>query len=207
MKGSPYSSARAPGIEIIGQVPSIPATPNKVRELVPDVALIEISVPNRAQGFQAAAKVANESPKTRIVVLTNNSDPPYVRSMLAAGVSGYLLKNSETSHLFSAVRTAGLGGRYIDPTLGADLAGHAIDRNIRKTRPVFSRRELEVFSALIRGYTNAQSADVLKLSVKSIEAYRSRIYKKLHLSTRAELVEYARAHGTLTEKRPPNGTS
>jgi|SRR5579862_4366329 len=192
---------QAPGMEIIGQAHSMPATPKIVRQLAPDVALIEVSVPNRGQGLQAVAKVADESPETRIVVLTNNGDPPYVRSMLSAGASGYLLKNSETSQLFTAVRTARLGGRFIDPALGTDLVWHVIDRNVRKTRPVFSRRESEVFIALVRGYTNAQSADILKVSVKSIETYRSRIYRKLHLSTRAELVEYALAHGALIENR------
>jgi two-component system response regulator NreC len=124
--------------------------------------------------------------------------------MLAMGVSGYLLKNSESSQLFAAVRKVKLGSKFIDPTLGSDLLWHAIDRNSKKPRSVFSRRESQVFSALIRGYTNAQSANVLQLSVKTVETYRLRIYRKLHLSTRAELVEYALAHQLLTDNGEPS---
>ncbi len=191
---------RAPGVEIVGEAGSLTAASNKVRELLPDVVLIEIGVPGRAHGLRAATDIARQSSKARVLVLTNNNDLPYVRSMLAVGVSGYLLKSSEASQLFNAVQTVRLGGRFIDPSLGNDLVWQAIDRDINKARPVFSQRESQVFSALIRGYTNAQSADVLRLSVKSVETYRLRIYRKLNLNTRAELVEYALANRLLAEK-------
>jgi two-component system, NarL family, response regulator NreC len=190
---------QAPEVEIIGEADTIMATPEKVRERAPDVALIEVSVPSRAHGLRAAARIANQSFKTDVLILTNNSDVPYVRSMLAMGVSGYLLKNSPTAQLFAAVRKIRLGGKFIDPTLGNDLMWHAFDINAKKTRPIFSRRESEVFRSLIRGYTNAQSADVLQVSVKTVETYRLRIYRKLQLRTRAELVEYALAHQLLTD--------
>jgi len=189
---------QAAGIEIIGEAETIMATPKKVRELVPDVVLIEVSVTSRAHGLRAASAIINQSPKARVVVLTNNSDPPYVRSMLATGVSGYLLKSSDRSQLFAALQRVKLGGRFIDPTLSNDLVWYAIDRKTKKAPPAFSQRESEVFSALVRGYTNAQSAEVLKLSVKTVETYRLRVYRKLHLRTRAELVEYAMVHRLLT---------
>jgi two-component system, NarL family, response regulator NreC len=192
---------QAPEVEIIG-AQTIMATPKKVRELVPDVVLIEVSVPGRAHGLRAAINIAEQSPEARVVILTNNSDLPYVRSMLAAGVSGYLLKNSETSQLFAAVRSVKLGGRFIDPDLSSDLVWYAIERKTKKARLSFSRRESEVFSRLVRGYTNAEAAHLLKLSVKTVETYRLRIYRKLHLRTRAELVEYALAHRLLTENQP-----
>jgi DNA-binding NarL/FixJ family response regulator len=191
---------QSPEVKIIGEAERIMAAPAKVRELLPDVVLIEIGIPGRADGLRAAADIAQLSSNARILVLTNNSDLPYVRSMLTVGVSGYLLKSSEVSQLFNAVRTVRNGGRLIDPSLGTDLVWHTIDRSIKKARAVFSPRESEVFGALIRGYTNAQSADVLGLSVKSVETYRSRIYRKLHLSTRAELVEYALANRLLADK-------
>lgn len=191
---------QAPGVEVIGEAESLTAASTKVRELLPDVVLIEIGVPGRADGLRAATDIAERSSKTRVVVLTNNSDLPYVRSMLAIGVSGYLLKSSEASQLFAAVRTVKLGGRFIDPSLGNDLVWQSIDRKMNKARQLFSQRESQVFSALVRGYTNAQSADVLRLSVKSIETYRLRIYRKLQVRTRAELVEYALANRMLPDK-------
>ena len=189
----------APEVEIIGEAETLMATPKKVKELLPDVALIEVSVPNRADGLRAAAEIASQSPKVRVVVLTNNGDLSYARSMLAAGVSGYLLKNCELSQLFTAVRRVKLGGKFIDPVLSNDLVWHGIERKTKKARSTFSRRESEVFKGLVRGYTNAESADLLKIGVKTVETYRMRIYRKLHLRTRAELVEYALAHRLLTE--------
>lgn len=185
---------QAPEVAIVGEAESVIETPQKVREFLPDVVLIEISVPGRSFGLRAVAEIADDSPKARVIVLTNNDDLSYARSMLAQGVSGYLLKNVDTLQLFSAVRNVRSGGRFIDPALGNDLAWYAVERKRRGARPILSRRELEVLRALVRGLTNNQAAHLLKLSVKTVETYRSRIYRKLHASSRAEIVEYASTH-------------
>lgn len=190
---------QAPEVAIVGEAESVIATPEKVREFVPDVVLIEISVPGRTPGLRAVGEIADHSPEARVVVLTNNNDLPYARSMLEKGVSGYLLKSANTSQLFAAVRNVTRGGRFIDPTLGNDLIWQTAERKTRTARPVLSRREFEVLKALVRGYTNTQAAHLLKLSVKTVETYRLRIYRKLHLRNRAEIVEYALANRLLTE--------
>ena len=189
----------APEIAIVGEADSIIVTPQKVRELAPDVVLIEISHPTRSPGLRAVAEIANHSPQARVVVLTNNTDLSYARSMLAKGVSGYLLKNTGTSQLFTAVRSVRNGGRFIDPALGNDLVWHAVERKRKAARPILSRRELEVLRALVRGLTNNQAAHGLKLGVKTVETYRSRIYRKLHVRSRAEIVEYASTHHLLPD--------
>jgi two-component system response regulator NreC len=189
---------QAPEVAIVGESESVIAAPQKVRELGPDVVLLEISVPGRSPGLRAVAEIADGSPKAGVIVLTNNTDLPYARSMLANGVSGYLLKNTNTSQLFTAVRNVRSGGRFIDPALGTDLMWHAVETKRRTARPILSRRELEVLRALVRGLTNNQAADLLKLSVKTIETYRSRIYRKLHVRSRAEIVEYASTHRLVT---------
>ena len=194
---------QVPEIQIVGEAESLVAAPKMVRELLPEVVLIEVSVPGRAQGLRAAKNIAGQCSKTRVVVLTNNSDLPYVRSMLSVGVSGYLLKNSDASQLFAAVRAVKVGGRFIDPTLGNELVWYAIDRKVRSRQPIFSCRESQIFGSLIRGYTNAQSARVFRLSVKTVETYRLRIYRKLQVRTRAELVEYALANRLFTNKGSP----
>ena len=124
-EGLRFLFTKAPDIEIIGEAQPIMATPRKVCELAPDVVLIEVSVPGRADGLWAAATIAHQSPKSRVVVLTNNNDLPYVRSMLGVGVVGYVLKNCETTQLFAALRSVRLGGRFIDPSLGTDFAWHS----------------------------------------------------------------------------------
>jgi two-component system, NarL family, response regulator NreC len=188
-----------PDVEIVGEAETLIEAPEKVRELAPDVALIEVSVPSRTHGLRAVADIASRLAGVRLLILTNNSDLPYVRSMLAAGASGYLLKSCNTLQLVAAVRTLKSGGKFIDPTLGDDLVWRALDRNVKKPGPVFSQREWQIFGALVRGYTNLQSANTLRLSVKTVETYRLRIYRKLQLRTRAELVEYALAHRLLNE--------
>ena len=184
----------APEIKVIGEAETIVATPKKVRELAPDVALMELSGSSRTHGLRAVAEIVRQSPDAKIVVLTNNSDLPYVRSMLACGVSAYLLKNCTTVQLLAAVRNVTRGSRIIDPALGSDLVWHMHDRKTRHVRPQFSRRELEVFTALMRGYTNSQSANLLGVGIKTVETYRIRLYRKLNVRSRAELVEYALAH-------------
>lgn len=181
-------------IEVVGEAETISAIPKKVRELRPDVALMEFGGASRAHGLRAAAEIVEQSPKTNVLVLTTNSDLPYVRSMLACGVSAYLLKNCTTVQLFTAIRNVARGGRFIDPALGTDLVWRALDRQSRNARPQFSRRELEVFTVLVRGYTNLQTAQLLGISIKTVETHRSRLYRKLDVHSRAELVEYALAH-------------
>jgi two-component system response regulator NreC len=188
---------QAPEIKIIGEAKSMTTTPNIVRELVPDVVLMEISVPERASGLRAVAEITDHLPETQVVVLTNNGDLAYARTMLACGVSGYLLKNSTSSQLFAAVRNVTRGRKIIDATLGNDLLWHKHGKKPKSARPTFSHRELEVLRALIRGYTNTQAAELLKVSVKTVETYRLRLYRKLNVRSRAELVEYAAAHPLL----------
>jgi two-component system response regulator NreC len=184
----------APEVAIVGEAETIASAPNRVKELSPDVVLIEIGVPGRAHGLRAVAEIGNHSPQARVVVLTNNSDLPYARSMLAKGASGYLLKNADTSQLFMAVRSVRRGGKFIDPILSGELLWHVVAKKGKTVRPTLSRRELEVMLALVRGHTNKQAAQILKLSVKTVETYRLRIYRKLHVRSRAEIVEYASTH-------------
>ena len=187
----------APEVAIVGEAESIAITPHRVKELVPDVVLIEISSPGRAPGLRAVAEIGNHSPDARMIVLTNNSDLPYARCMLAKGVSGYLLKTSDSLELFTAVRNVRRGGNHIDSSLSGALLWHAVAKKRKSIRPTLSWRELEVLKALVRGHTNTQVAQMLKVSVKTVETYRLRICRKLHVRNRAEIVEYASTHRLL----------
>lgn len=186
-------------IEIVGEATTILATPTVVRELAPDVALIDVGVLARERGLHAVAEIAHDSPKSRVIILTDNSDLPYARSMLAKGVSGYVLQQSESTQLFSAVRDVTCGGKFIDPSFGNDLLWHMVSNGKKSARATLSRRELEVLKALAHGYTNNELAKVLKVSVKTVETYRLRIYKKLGLHNRADIVAYALTHRLLSQ--------
>jgi DNA-binding NarL/FixJ family response regulator len=184
----------APDVSIIGDAESIAVAPSRVKELVPDVVLMEINISGSGPGLRAATEMGDQSPEVRVVVLTTNSNLHYVHSMFAVGVSGYLLKNADSSQLFMAVRSVRSGGKFIDPSLSGELLWHAIPKKRKLVRAPLSRRELEVLLGLARGYTNAQLAHALELSVKTVETYRLRIYRKLRVSNRAGIVEYASTH-------------
>lgn len=123
-----------------------------------------------------------------VVVLGTTDDPDVVRSVLAAGASGYLLKDDGHVHLLAAVRRAADGGRYVHPTLEPSLDG-------RDARPELSERERRVLRLLVEGYTNREIAHEVGLSLRTIELLRARLREKLGVKSRSELVRYAIGRG------------
>jgi two-component system, NarL family, response regulator NreC len=184
-------------IKLVGEAENLPETPRKFRELNPDVVLLDVAAADRSTGLRTLGHIVQASPDARAVVLTNNHDVSYARSMLAAGARGYVLKHSPSRELIEAVRTTAAGKKFIDPRLGDALATtHAVaDSGVKLSR--LTQREIEVVRDLARGHTNAQTAVHLNLTVRTIETYRARILRKLHLHNRAELVHYAIAHGLM----------
>lgn len=185
-------------IKLVGEAENLPETPKKFRELSPDVVLLDVAASDRSTGLRTLGHIVATAPDARAVVLTNNHDVSYARSMLAAGARGYVLKHSPSRELIQAVRTTAAGKKFIDPRLGDALAAtHAVsDTGVKLSR--LTQREIEVVRDLARGHTNAQTAHNLSLTVRTIETYRARILRKLHLHNRAELVHYAIAHGLLS---------
>jgi len=185
-------------IKLIGEAECLAEAPRKFRELQPDVVLLDEPAVAVSSGLRAVSHIMRCSPDARAVVLTNNDDVSYARSMLAAGVRGYVLKHSSSPELIAAVRTAASGHRFIDPQLSVALAVHQ-PASKRKSNPPspLTQREVDVLRDLAQGYTNAQTASHLNLTLRTIETYRARIYRKLHLHNRAEVVQYAIAHGLL----------
>lgn len=162
----------------------------------PDVVLLDISMPPGQSGLTACEKIAKDCPGTRVLILTMFAEPDYLFYTLRGGASGYVLKNSSADDLRAAVHAVAEGGTYIDPKMAASLTervasgGKAADDSLQE----LTSRELEILQLLALGYTNKEVAERSFLSVKTVEAHRSKIYKKLGISTRAELVAYALDH-------------
>lgn len=125
-----------------------------------------------------------------VVVLTMHEDPGYARAALDAGAQSFVLKQAEPEELLRAFRVATNGGFYVDPRVGAQLAS-----NEASTTVPLSEREREIVRHIALGYTNAQIAERLYLSERTVKTYRARAVSKLGLSTRAELTDYARTRG------------
>nr|WP_199519365.1 response regulator transcription factor [Gordonibacter sp. 28C] len=164
----------------------------------PDVLLMDISMPPGQSGLVACEKIAGDFPTTRIVILTMFAEPEYLFYTLRGGAAGYMLKNSTSEELLAAVRAVAGGGSYIHPKMAALLTkqlvgGEGEDRSYQS----LSNRELEILQLLAKGYTNKEISERIFLSVKTVEAHRSKIYRKLGFKTRADLVSYALTHKLL----------
>ena len=136
-------------------------------------------------------EIHTASPETEIVVLTMQNEPVYARRALQAGVRGYVLKEAADAELVQAVRSAALGNTYLQPTLGAKLAAGADERNGDE----LSERERDVLRLIALGHTNAEIAERLYISIRTVESHRAHIQQKLRVSSRAELVRYALSNG------------
>jgi two-component system, NarL family, response regulator NreC len=182
--------------------------PGQAREIAQrtgvNVIILEITIPG-PHGLRIAAQMVEEVPEGRVVVISSNENITYVRSMLTAGVLGYVLRKASDTELFLAIRNAYQGRRFIDPRLSDSLADVLLNKtrgNNRASEGRLSQRELQVLRAITRGFTSHEVAQQLQLSTKTVETYRSRIYDKLGLKTRADLVHYAIAVGLLETEEP-----
>jgi len=160
-----------------------------VRGHKPTVLILDLNMPGRAS-LDAVPDIREASPNTEIVVLTMQNEPAFARRALQAGVRGYVLKEAADAELVQAVRSAAAGDTYLQPALGARLAASA-DRDGSE----LSERERDVLRLIALGHTNAEVAEQLYISIRTVESHRAHIQQKLRLSSRAELVKYALEHG------------
>jgi two-component system response regulator NreC len=185
-------------IEVVGEAGNAKDAIFRARALKPDVMLLDVVMPG-VSGIDVLPELLKESPETKVLVLSMQDDPSYVREAFAAGASGYVLKEAADEEVVSAVREIAKGGRYVHPSLGARMvAAEAQERAAVEADPL-SEREREVLRLLALGHTNQEIAQGLYISVRTAESHRAHIMQKLRLATRAELVRYALSHGLLTE--------
>jgi two-component system, NarL family, response regulator NreC len=140
-------------------------------------------------------------PTAAVVVLSSNENPSYVRSLLAIGIRAYVARSASNAELHEAIRTVHRGRRYLDPRLSDSITDMLVGRKTAAIREPqvkrLSGREAQVLQAVARGFTTREIAVKLGVSGRTIQTYRERIYEKLELRTRADLVHYAIAHGML----------
>ena len=188
-----------PEIEVVGEAAEADEALEQLAARRPDVLLLDVVLPNRS-GIEALPDLIAASPTTRVLILSMQDDPSYVRQAFAAGASGYLLKEAADSELIQAVRDVAESRRYVHPLLGARLAAAEAVPDSRPTDRL-SEREHEVLHLLALGHTNHEIAKLLFISIRTAETHRARIMQKLGLSTRAEIVRYALASGELDGDR------
>jgi two-component system response regulator NreC len=161
----------------------------------PDILILDLSMPPGESGLIATGKIKEDFPQTKILILTMHDDEEYLFYVLKNGASGYMLKNAPDEELLLAIRTIYTGGTYIHPKMATSLVREFVnkDQKIKQDDPfeLLSKREIEVLPLIAKGYGNKEIAQKLFISVKTVEAHKSKIMVKLNLKSRPELVEYA----------------
>ena len=195
-----------PDMEVVGEAANGPDAELGVKTTEPDVVLMDISMPNGG-GLAAIATIKQVRPRTRIVVLTVHDEIGYVRAAGQAGAVGYVVKSAVDTELLAAIRAVAQGRTFMDASLGLEFAqgsrrSTAPDANGGRGTAQLTARELEVLRRVAEGFTNAQIAEELRLGIKSVETYRSRVMEKLGLASRAALVRFALDCGVLAPGLP-----
>jgi two-component system, NarL family, response regulator NreC len=188
-----------PDMIVIGEAGDGQDAWQQARECQPDVVIMDITMPG-VNGVQATERLKRVCPAVKVLALSVHEDTSYLRQLLAAGATGYVLKHVAADVLIQAIRTVAAGGVYLDPA----LAGHVVARYVRVPGVAsellgadLSEREVEVAQRVAQGYSNREIATQLNLSVKTVETYRARALDKLGLDSRAALVRYALEHDWL----------
>ncbi len=179
---------------VLGEAGDVAGTAKQVRACRPSVLVLDLNLGGESS-LDAIPRLRADAPNTQIVVLTMQEDPEFARAALRAGALGYVLKDAADAELMTAVTLASEGRTYLNPELGARLAAQPVEVDTRPDK--LTAREVEVLELIALGHTNGEIASTLFLSVRTVESHRAHIQQKVGLTTRAELVGYARDRGIL----------
>lgn len=180
-------------IETVGEAATAERAVFEALESRPDVILMDVVMPGKS-GIEGLPALLQAMPDARVLMLSMQDDPRYVREAFEAGASGYVLKEAADTDVVDAVRAVAAGERYVHPALGARMVQAESEERKRAAADPLSTREREVLRLLALGHTNQEIAAQLFISVRTAETHRAHVMQKLGLSTRAELVRYALEH-------------
>jgi DNA-binding NarL/FixJ family response regulator len=187
-----------PEFEVVGCVSDGRELLNAVTALCPDVVIVDIGMPF-LNGLDAGRRLKQANPKTKLIYLTMNNNLEYAREALQAGASAFVLKNSRSSELLHAIRSAVKGVSYMAPEIRRAMA----ETFVRDPKAVLRRQHLtdrqrEVLQMLAEGRSLHEIANVLEISYRTVRFHKVRIMEELEISKNAELVKYALKHGMLS---------
>jgi len=173
----------------------------------PQLVVLDVSMPDLG-GAEAAEQIRERCPGVRILALTRYADQGYLRRLLDAGASGYVLKRTAGGALIDAIRVVAEGGSYIDPTLAGHLVARVaraadVGNGVPRGNGVLAERETQVLRLIAWGQSNKEIAAQLGLSVKTIESYKATALDKLQLRSRTDILRYALANNWLNEDSEP----
>jgi two-component system, NarL family, response regulator NreC len=187
-------------IEVVGEAADGEEALTQVRELQPDIVLIDLAMP-RLNGLEATRAIKRDYPQIHVIALTMYESDEYFFQVLNAGASGYVLKKAASSDLLAAIRAVHGGDVFLYPSVARRLVSDYLTRvksgEEQKGYDGLTAREREVLKLIAEGHTNQAIADKLVISPSTVQTHRTRIMQRLNLHTRAELIKYAMRKGLL----------
>ena len=188
--------SRMPDVEIAGEVADGRAALKMVKELQPDIAILDISMPE-LNGLDAAEKLRHESPKTKVIILSMHANEEYVAQALKAGAAGYLLKDAATTELDMAIRVVAQGQFYLSPSISRQVVDTYLHGGPTGL-DLLSPRQREILQLIAEGKSTREIAETLHLSVKTIETHRAQLMERLDIHDVAGLIKYALRKGLIS---------
>lgn len=185
-------------MEVVGEADSGEAALEKVKELHPDIVLLDISMPGMG-GISALQKI-KEASKCKVLMLTMHADEEYLKEALEFGVSGYVLKQAADTELIQAIREVAKGQIYVDSGLAQNLVKSMYHPSKQRSEldSNLTEREKEVLELIALGHANKEIAEILMISVKTVESHKTKIMEKIQCQKRSELVRYALENGYIS---------
>jgi DNA-binding NarL/FixJ family response regulator len=190
-----------PDMEVVGEAGDGRTAWRQAQELQPDVVLMDVSMPE-LNGARATERLKQACPAVKVLALTVHENKVYLRQLLQAGASGYVLKRAASEELIHAIRTVAQGNVYLDPALAGKVVDLFMRHQSSSDAPQFSNlsdRETEVLRQIAWGHSNKEIAAQLDISVKTVETYKARLMEKLDLHSRTDIVRYALHQGWLQD--------
>ena len=194
-----------PDMTVVGEAQDGKEAVRLAGETAPDVTVLDITMPHGG-GLHAISEIRKIANSVRILLLSMHDEPAYLRTALAAGASGYVLKKSVDADLLSAIRAVHKGRTYVDSELAEGLISDFLPERAQEgsqspEKRVLSEREAQVLKLVAEGFSSRDIAEQIFVSVKTVETYRRRFAEKLGLETRADIVRYALELGLLSSEK------
>ena len=197
-----------PDIEVVGEAGDGREALAMLKKHEPDVAILDISMPGM-NGLEAASRVGDEAPATKVVILTMHSNEEYVLRALRAGVAGFLLKDAGTDELEGAIRAVMRGETYLSPAISKQVVDGYLGRTPAPAAPgaegdaldVLTSRQREILQLVAEGKSTKEVAQLLDVSAKTVETHRGQIMERLGIHDLAGLVRYAIRTGLVSPDR------
>ncbi len=188
-----------PELQVVGEASSGEEAIDKVRELEPNVVVMDIGMPGLS-GFEATRRIRQSHPDVQVLALTVHDSEAYVFQMLQAGATGYVVKRAPAAEVIQAVKGAFRGEAVLHPSVAKLLIRDylsRVEKGEETSYDTLSEREREILKLIAEGKTNKEIAELLYLSIKTVQAHRANLMRKLGMHDRTELVKYAIRKGII----------